>query len=185
MLKLIIDDAEANEDGESCYQDVKSKRFLYEKGYTVNHAVEIVKSIMECFNKCSSNAISEKSEGAVNVHADEGGCLLLDVSQILNYIIWPYSTEIAQYTTQLAVSQKLFDRFKEMAIFNGVTSEDVKESFQATIQYASTYFNTSVVNLIKFWSNVLTLKKDDQLMKPALLIVEICTIFHCNIGEVI
>ena len=45
MLKLIIDDAEANEDGESCYQDVKLKRFLYEKGYTVNHAVEIVKSI--------------------------------------------------------------------------------------------------------------------------------------------
>ena len=41
--------------------------------------------------------------------------------------------EIPQYITQLAFFQKLFDRFKEMATFNDVTSKDVQESFQATI----------------------------------------------------
>ena len=61
-----------------------------------------------------------------------------------------------------------------MTIFNGVTSEDIKESFQATMQYASTYFSTNVANPIDFRSKVLTLKKDDQLTKLSLLIVEIC-----------
>ena len=36
-LKLIIDDVEANEDGEPRYQDVNLKHFLREKGYIVNH----------------------------------------------------------------------------------------------------------------------------------------------------
>ena len=46
-----------------------------------------------------------------------------------------------------------------MAIFNGVTSKDVKESFQATIWYASTYFSTNVANPMDFWSKALTLRK--------------------------
>ena len=117
--------------------------------------------------------MSETSEAAVNVPADEGDCLLLDVSRILNCNIQPDLTEIAQYSTQLAAFQKVFDHFKEMTIFNGVISEGVKESFQATIQYVSTYFSSNIANLIDFWSKVLTLKKDDQLMKLFLLIVEI------------
>ena len=60
-----------------------------------------------------------------------------------------------------------------MTIFNGVTSQDVKESFQATTQYASTYFSTNVANAIDFCSKVLTLETDYQLMKPSLFIVEI------------
>ena len=36
-LKLIIKHVEANEDGESCYQYVKLKHFLHEKGYLVNN----------------------------------------------------------------------------------------------------------------------------------------------------
>ena len=82
--------------------------------------------------------------------------------------------EIAQYSIQLAAFQELFDHFKEMTIFSGVTFKDIKESFQATVQYALTYYSTNVANLIDFWSKVLTLKKNDQLMKPSLLIVEIC-----------
>ena len=84
MLKLITDNVEANGDGEPCYQDVKLKHFLRENGYIVNHAVKIVKSILKYFDKCYGNAISEMSEVAVIVPADEEGCLLLDVSQILN-----------------------------------------------------------------------------------------------------
>ena len=80
MLKLIIDNVEVNEDGEPHYQDVKLKHFLPEKGYIVNHAVKIVKYIVECFNKCYGNAISETSKAAVNVHGDKGDHLLLDVS---------------------------------------------------------------------------------------------------------
>ena len=174
MLKLIIDHAEANEDGEPCYQDVELKHFLHEKGYVVNHAVKIVKSIVECFGKCYGNTISETSKAVVNDHADEGDLLLLDVSQILNCNVWSDSMEIAHYATQHVAFQKLFDHFKEMAIFNDVTSEDIKESFQATIQYASTYFGTNIANPIEFWSKVLTLKKDDELMKASLFIVEIC-----------
>ena len=54
--------------------------------------------------------------------------------------------EIAQYATQLAAFQKPFDCFKEMAIFYGVTYEDIKESFQATIWYTLTFFRTNVAN---------------------------------------
>ena len=161
MLKLIIDDVEANEDGEPRYQNVKLKHFLREKGYIVNHVVEIVKSIADCFNKCYGNAVLETSKAAVNVHADEWDHLLLDVSRILNCNVWLDLTEIAQYATQLAAFQELFDHFKEMVIFNGVTSEDVKESFQATIRYAPTYFSTNVANPIDFWCKVLTFEKDD------------------------
>ena len=60
-----------------------------------------------------------------------------------------------------------------MAIFNCVTSKDVKQTFEATIWYASIYFSTNIANPIDFWSKVLTLRKDDQLMKPSLLIVQI------------
>ena len=88
-----------------------------------------VKSIVECFNKCYGSAISKASEATVNVHVDEGDYLLLDVSQILNCNVWPDSIEIAKYATQPAAFQKLFYCFKEMAIFNGVTFKDVKESF--------------------------------------------------------
>ena len=153
---------------------MKLKHFLREKGYIVNHAVKIVKSIVECFYKCYGNTISEMSEAAVNVHVDEGDCLLLDVSRIVNCNVWSDLTEIAQYSIQLAAFQELFDHFKEMTIFSGVTFRDIKESFQATIQYALTYCSTNIANPIDFWSKVLTLKKDDQLMKPSLLIVEIC-----------
>ena len=117
MPKLKIDNVEANEDGKPCCQNVKLKHFLHEKGCIVNHAVEIVKSIVECFDKCYGN---------VNVHVDEGDHLLLDVSQILNCNVWPDSTEILQHAPQLVALQKLFDCFKEMAIFNGVTSQDIK-----------------------------------------------------------
>ena len=75
-LKLIIDYVEANEDGEPSYQNVKLEQFLCEKGYMVNHAVEIVKPIMKCFDKRHGNAISEMNKAAVNVHADEGGLSL-------------------------------------------------------------------------------------------------------------
>ena len=51
---------------------MKLKHFLREKGYIVNHAVKIVKSIVECFYKCYGNTISEMSEASVNVHVDEG-----------------------------------------------------------------------------------------------------------------
>ena len=61
-----------------------------------------------------------------------------------------------------------------MAISYCVTSEDVKESFQAKIWYALTDFSTNIANPIDFLRKVLTLKKDDQLMKPFLMIVEIC-----------
>ena len=54
-------------------------------------------------------------------------------SQILKCNVLPDSMEIPQHITQLAFFQKLFDRFKEMATFNDVTSKDVQESFQATI----------------------------------------------------
>ena len=51
---------------------MKLEHSLREKGYSVNHAVEIVKSIVECFDKHYDNIISEMSEAGVSVHADEG-----------------------------------------------------------------------------------------------------------------
>ena len=87
-------------------------------------------------------------------------------------LIW--QKYLTQYATHFATIQNLFNRFKEKAIFNGVTSEDIKESLQATIRYASIYFSTNIANPMNFWSKVLNLKKDDQLMKPSLLIADVC-----------
>ena len=106
---------------------------MHEKGYIVNYAVEIVTSIVECFNKHYGNTTSETSKAVVKVHADEGHHLLFDISQILNYNVWSDSMEIAQYVTKLAAFQKPSYLFNEIAIFTGVTSKVVKESFQATI----------------------------------------------------
>ena len=91
-LKLITDYVEANKDGEPCYDDVKLKHL--KKGYIVSHAIEIVKSIVECFDKRYGNTISETSKEAVNVHAYEGDCLILHISPILNCNVWPDSMEI-------------------------------------------------------------------------------------------
>ena len=84
------------------------------------------------------------------------------------------STEIIQFATQLADFQNLFHCFKEIDIFNDVTSKDVKEYVQAAIWYASTYFSSNFSIPIDFWSKVLTFKEDDQLKKPSLLINKIC-----------
>ena len=84
------------------------------------------------------------------------------------------STEIIQFATQLAHFQNLFHCFKEIDIFNDVTSKDVKEYVQAAIWYASTYFSSNFSIPIDFWSKVLTFKEDDQLKKPSLLINKIC-----------
>ena len=54
---------------------MKLKNVLCEKGYIVNHAVEIVKSIVEFSDKLYGNTISEMSKAAANVHADEGDSL--------------------------------------------------------------------------------------------------------------
>ena len=99
MLTLIIDHVEATEGGKPHYQDEKFKYFVCEKSYLVNYVVQIVKSIVECFNKRYGNTVSETNEITVNVHVDEGDHLLLDVSQILSCNVWPDSMEIAQYTT--------------------------------------------------------------------------------------
>ena len=95
--------------------------------------MQIPTSIEKCFKKRYGNTISETKEAAVNVNADEGGHLLLDVSRILNCNVWFDSTEIAQYTNHLSDFRQYFDCFKKIAIFNGIKSKDVKESFQATI----------------------------------------------------
>ena len=74
-----------------------------------------------------------------------------------------------------------------MAIFNGVISKDIKESFQAIMcWYASTYFGTNVAKPINFssidpqkgWSANETFPVDFQDLPP-------CTIVRCNMGEVI
>ena len=59
-------------DSEPRYQDIKLKYFLCEKGYTVEHALETIKSIVEYFNKRYGNKMPEMSKAAVNSHVDEG-----------------------------------------------------------------------------------------------------------------
>ena len=134
--------------------------------------MQIATSIEKCFKKRYGNTISETKEAAVNVNADEGGHLLLDVSRILNCNVWSDSTEIAQYTNHLSDFRQYFDCFK----------------IQGRKRKFSSYnFSTNTANHIDLWGKFLTLQKDDQLMKPFLLIDEIflCTVSQCNIGEAI
>ena len=79
-LKLIIDHAEANKDGEPHYQVVKLIFFF------VKNTLLIMwwkLSMVECFNKHYGNTISETSKVAVNVFVDKGNLLSVKFLTVL------------------------------------------------------------------------------------------------------
>ena len=73
-VKLVVEAIESNEDdGEPLYQNQKVHYYIREKRYIENHIVEIVESIISCFERRYGNLYSDASDAAVNVNANGFG----------------------------------------------------------------------------------------------------------------
>ena len=178
-VKLVVEAIESNEDdGEPLYQNQKVHYYIREKRYIENHIVEIVDSIISCFERRYGNLYSDASDAAVNVNADEGDWVIFDICCVLNCNVWPDVTPDSdlqeKFSVQLTALQKIFNRYKNMEVFNTFTSDDVTESFCAVTRYSSRYFNTSNVKPIEFWSKILLLHQENNSWKATLLLVELC-----------
>ena len=104
--------------------------------------------------------------------------MIFDICCVLNCNVWPDVTPDSdlqeKFSVQLTALQKIFDRYKNMEVFNTFTSDDVTESFCAVTRYSSRYFNTSNVKPIEFWSKILLLHQENNSWKATLLLVGLC-----------
>ena len=78
---------EENKDGEPIYQGQTIKRYLQEKQYIKNHAVEIVEKIRACFEPQFNNVYKEKTQ-QFNEVVDDRENIIFDVCLILNTTVW-------------------------------------------------------------------------------------------------
>ena len=70
-LKIVIEEIEANtEDGELLYENVKAHYYSREKQFIKNNCVEIVDTIINCYEKRYGNLFASESNRTVNVNLD-------------------------------------------------------------------------------------------------------------------
>ena len=172
-LKLVIEAIESNEeDGEPLYQNQKVHYYAREKRFLENHSIEIVEAIIACFERRYGHLYCDTNDNDVNVNSDEGDRVLFDVCRILNCNVWPEITAGSDleetFSVQLTSFGKLFNRYNDMEVFMGLTSDNVISSFLDIVRYASRYFNTSNISPIDFWSKILQLREEKSSWKAAL-----------------
>ena len=87
-MKNIINIIEENENEEPIHQGPKVKRYLQEKQYIKNHAVEMAEKILAYFEQRFHSVYREDAQPFKKV-ADDGDNLIFAVCLILNTIVWP------------------------------------------------------------------------------------------------
>ena len=131
----------------------------------------VLKRVMVIFNQISRNPPSRSPQMMVIV-------LFFDVCRILNCNVWPNvrddSDTATHYSLQLAALITVFNQYKDIDVMKCYTEDDVLSSFLAVLRYAHRYFNTSNINPIEFWSQILSLADEHIFWKPTTLIIEIC-----------
>ena len=113
----------------------------------------------------------------VNINSDEGDRILFDVSRILNCNVWctmDVSPKEEVYSAQITSLSKLFDHYKDMQVLKSLTKDEVTDSFFAIVRYGLKYFSMSNIEVLQFWSRILSLQDQHPRWRPALLLVEIC-----------
>ena len=142
------------------------------------HSLESQTSITSNTFRLQTSLIITACCFLISFHADEGDRVIFDICCVLNCNVWPDVTPDSnlheKFSVQLTALQKMFDRYKNMEVFNTFTSDDVTESFCAVTRYSSRYFNTSNVKPIEFWSKILLLHEENNSWKATLLLVELC-----------
>ena len=89
-VKMVIQEIEANtEDGEPFCQNVKVHYYSKEKQFIKNNCVEIVDTIINCYEKRHGNLFASESNPTVNVNSDQGDTMLFEICRVLNCNLWP------------------------------------------------------------------------------------------------
>ena len=177
-LKLVVDAIETDEDNEPMYQGQKVKYYSVQKRYLEDHAVHIIEKIIGCFEQRYGNLFGEEESHNVNVNSDEGDRILFDVTCLLNCNVWCKPGEDADeddlYEKQLASLKNIFHRYRGMEILASFTEDQVVDSFLAIVRYGLKYYNMRNIDVLEFWSQILSLQDENPHWRAALLIIEIC-----------
>ena len=128
------------------------------KDFMKNHAAEILEPVTEWFEKWHGNLYSKSSHATINIHAEEGDQILF-VCPVFNCNVWPNPSNINDFKVQLAVFQKLFERYKGINTCKCLMLNEITESVQAIICCSLNYFTPEIVNQIDFFGKDLTLKR--------------------------
>ena len=87
-LKLVIDAIESNDEDGDVLQ---------------NHVLEMIHTIISCFEKRQGSLSSHETEASVNVNSDHGDHIFFDECSILNCNLWPKPTSnVKTYIVQLS-----------------------------------------------------------------------------------
>ena len=78
------------------------------------------------------------------------------------------------FEIQLASLSTMYQRYAKMPIFAAVTEEEVASSFLSIVRHGLQYFKVKSIDVIKFWSTMMTMLDEHPQWRPALLIIEIC-----------
>ena len=79
-LKLVTEEIETNTEVEELlYQNVKVHYYFREKQFIKNNGVEIVNTIVNCYEKRYGNLFASKSNPTVNVNSDQGDTILFEI----------------------------------------------------------------------------------------------------------
>ena len=80
--KTMIEEIDANtEDGEPLYDNMKVHYYCREKQFIKNNCVQIVDTIINCYEKRYGNLFTRKSNPTVNVNSDEGDTMLFEYAE--------------------------------------------------------------------------------------------------------
>ena len=145
-MKDIINIIEENKDGEPTYHGQWVKRYLQEKQYIKNCAVEIVEKILACSEQQFSSVYREDAQ-PFNKVADDRDNFIFDVCMILNTTVWPKLDDNTDdefvLEKQLSAVKRVYQRciYYRQKAFVAVTEEERINNFIDIVRYANQYFN--------------------------------------------
>ena len=184
-LKLVVyAAAESQEDengenpGAAMYQNQKILYYSREKRFLEDHAVQIIEKIVDCFKQRYGNLFDDDETYSVNVNSDEGDRVLFDVARLLNCNAWVTnsddSTEEEAFEIQLASLSTMYWRYATMPVFAAITEDEMVSSFLSIVRHGLKYYKVRSIDVIEFWSTIMTMLDQHPQWRPALLIIEIC-----------
>ena len=153
-----------------CTKTRKYSFTLREKRFIEDHITHIVERAVSCFEKRYGNLYSNPEETSINIPSDDGDRIIFDVCRILNCNVWSNVTDdsdtATQYSLQLAALITVFYPYKDINVMKCYAVDDVLSSFLCVLRYEHQYFNTSNINPIEFWSQILPLADENIFWKP-------------------
>ena len=146
--------------------------------------VGIVKAIVTCYEDRYSSILSDNNNKSSTISDDEtmeisdGDSLLFDVYRVLNTKVWPKLQEGTKddenLSLQLNSVKNLFEKLNKMEVFHPVSIDSLIDGYSDIVQYAYRYFNTEYTKLMKLWSKLLIIGKNNEHWKDIMLLKELC-----------